>query len=88
MEKFYDLKKEQLKESLYNLVKQVVYVDNVSASGSLTKLRKWWSLLVQLSPQYGCYVNVAETHLILKKMIIDVKDVFNVINIYIINYHA
>ena len=47
-------------------IKQVWYDDDATAGGSLTNLRKWWDLIVEMGPAFGYYPNASKTWLVVK----------------------
>ena len=46
--------------------KQVWYMDDSTAAGSLGDLRKWWDEISSLGPGYGYFPNGSKIHLIVK----------------------
>ena len=47
-------------------LRQVWYADDVTASGSLIGLKKWWDNLSQVGPSFGYFVNPQKTWLVTK----------------------
>ena len=50
-----------------DIVQQVRYADNATATRSLKNLRTWWDKLVTVGPSYGYFVNAVKSWLITKK---------------------
>ena len=48
-------------------LKQVWYVYDATASGSLPSLRAWWNHLLAISPAFGYNANATKTWLLTKK---------------------
>ena len=47
--------------------KMVGFADDVTASGNLEALRRWWDTLMQIGPNYGYYSQPTESWLIVKE---------------------
>ena len=58
-------------------IKQVWYVDDAAAGGSLKALREWWDHTLELGPAFGYHPNAVKTWLIVKEYHLDeAKDKF------------
>ena len=49
------------------LVKQVWYADDATATGNIQSLRTWWDDLATISPAFGYHVNASKTWLVTKE---------------------
>ena len=47
--------------------KMVGFADDVTASGNLEALRRWWEALMQIGPNYGYYPQPTKSWLIVKE---------------------
>ena len=50
-----------------NVVKQIWYANDAAAAGLLTDLCTWWDMLCDIGPQFGYFVNLSKTFLIVKE---------------------
>ena len=48
-------------------VKQVLYADDVSAGGKITRLHEWWNYLTTLGPCFGYLANATKMWLVTKE---------------------
>ena len=47
--------------------KMMGFGDDVNASRNLQALRRWWNILMQIGPNYGCYPQPIKSWVIVKK---------------------
>ena len=47
-------------------VNVVAYADDFSAAGNLQDLRRWWSVVTEIGPKFGCYPKPTKTWLVVK----------------------
>lgn len=65
----------QLKE--VSSANQVWFADNAIAEGQLQQLKWWWEVLEKIGPDFGYYVNVSKSWLIVKEEhLTDATDIF------------
>ena len=58
-------------------VSQAWFADDATAGGKLRSLRQWWDDLERVGPDYGYYVNSAQSWLIVKEEhLTDVTNIF------------
>ena len=62
---------------LGHLARQLWYVDDASACGSLVNLLAWWEKLNDIGPSFGYYPNANETWLIVKEEHIEDAQIFS-----------
>ena len=51
-------------QKLNGIAKQVWYADDSAAGSKLERLKRWWDLLVEISPCYGYFPNGSKTHVL------------------------
>ena len=62
---------------LDGIAKQVWYADDSAAGSRLERLRRWWDLLVEVSPLYGYFPNGSKTHVLAKSNHVEAaKEIF------------
>ena len=45
-------------------VNVMAYADDFSVAGNLQDLRRWWSVLTEIGPKFGCYPEPTKTLLV------------------------
>ena len=53
-------------------VTQAWFADDASAEDKLIQLHKWWTILAEVGPHYGCFVNAPKTWLVVKENLYEV----------------
>ena len=48
-------------------MEQIWYADDSSAGGTLSNLRSWWERILKLGPDFGYFVNVSKSVMIVKE---------------------
>ena len=56
---------------LHDFAKQVWYADDAAACDTLSHLRQWWDLLIDIGPSYGYFPNSRKTYLLVKPECVD-----------------
>ena len=53
-------------------VTQAWFADDASAADKLSQLHKWWTILAEVGPRYGYFVNAPKTWLVVKENLYEV----------------